>query len=67
MSHTEISDFDHKMTEVFDKDNDKDNRDQFIKDKAQYLNKNLDHARYSDRLDEDLFAQFLNFYNQAIQ
>jgi hypothetical protein len=47
--------------------NSKDNRDQFIKDKAQYLNENLDHARYSHRLDETMFAQFLDFYNQAIQ
>lgn len=47
--------------------NSKDNRDQFIQDKAQYLNENLDHARYSHRLDETMFAQFLDFYNQAIQ
>ena len=47
--------------------NSEDNRDQFIQDKAQYLNENLDHARYSHRLDETMFAQFLDFYNQAIQ
>ena len=47
--------------------NAEDNRDRFVMDKAQYLKENLDHARYSDRLDEDLFAQFLAFYNQAIQ
>ena len=44
-----------------------ENRDRFTEEKAEYITKNLDHARWSSRLDEDLFARFLNFYDQAIQ
>ena len=44
-----------------------ENRERFRKDKADYITENLDHERWSHRLDEDLFAQFLNFYEQAIQ
>ena len=43
------------------------NKERFKKDKAEYLNENLDHARWSSRLDEELFAQFLEFYNKAIK
>jgi ribonucleotide reductase alpha subunit len=43
------------------------NKERFKKDKAEYLNDNLDHARWSSRLDEELFAQFLEFYNKAIK
>ena len=42
-----------------------ENKDRFIKDKADYITENLDHARWSDRLDEDLMASFLDFYNKA--
>lgn len=43
------------------------NKERFKKDKAEYLTENLDHARWSSRLDEELFAQFLEFYNKAIK
>ena len=53
----ETLDYDYKTDE---------NKDRFIKDKADYITKNLDHARWSDRLDEDLMASFLDFYEKAI-
>ena len=51
-------DYDHKAEE---------NKERFIEDKAAYITENLDHARWSSRLDEDLFARFLDFYDQALQ
>ena len=44
-----------------------ENRDRFIEDKINYLNEHLDHERWSHRLDEDLFARFLEFYELAIR
>ena len=43
-----------------------ENKERFIEDKANYLTGNLDHARWSSRLDMDLFAQFLSFYDRAV-
>ena len=43
------------------------NKDRFTQEKADYITENLDHARLSSRLDEDLFAGFLDFYDTAIQ
>ena len=43
-----------------------ENKDRFIEDKAAYITANLDHARWSHRLDEELFADFLKFYDEAI-
>ena len=54
----ETLDYDYKAEE---------NKDRFIAEKAEYITKNLDHARWSSRLDEDLFASFLSFYDKAIQ
>ena len=51
-------DYDYKAEE---------NKDRFIKEKAEYITEHLDHARWSSRLDDDLFAQFLDFYDKAIQ
>jgi pimeloyl-ACP methyl ester carboxylesterase len=45
----------------------KENRERFVKDKAEYLTENLDHARWSSRLDEELFARFLDFYDRAVR
>ena len=57
-SWLETLDYDYKAAE---------NKDRFIMDKAEYITLNLDHARWSHRLDEDLFAQFLAFYDKAIE
>lgn len=54
----ETLDYDYKAEE---------NKDRFKQDKAAYINENLDNTRWSHRLDEDLFARFLNFYEQAIR
>ncbi len=43
-----------------------ENKERFMEDKANYITENLDHKKWSHRLDEELFAQFLNFYEQAI-
>ena len=43
------------------------NKERFMYDKADYINKHLDHARWSNRLDMDMFSQFLSFYDKAIQ
>ncbi len=57
-----------KWLETLDYDyNSKDNKDRFREEKIQYLNETLDHARLSNRLDTDMFAHFLDFYNQAVQ
>ena len=36
-------------------------------DKAKYITEDLDHTKWSTRLDEELFVQFLDFYNTAIK
>ena len=40
-------------------------KERFKEDKARYLNENLDHARWSSMLDEELFARFLEFFDKA--
>ena len=42
-----------------------ENKARFAEEKAEYINEHLDHARWSTRLDEDLFARFLDFYDEA--
>ena len=44
-----------------------ENIERFKEDKAEYITENLDHAKWSTRLDEELFVQFLDFYNTAIK
>ena len=46
--------------------NAEDNIERFKEDKAEYITENLDHVRWSTRLDEELFTRFLDFYNEAI-
>ena len=53
----ESLDYDYKAEE---------NKERFIEEKAEYIMQNLDHARWSSRLDEELFSSFLAFYNKAI-
>lgn len=43
-----------------------ENIERFTEDKAAYITENIDHERWSHRLDEDLFARFLEFYEQSI-
>lgn len=57
-SWLETLDYDYKAEE---------NKEQFKKDKAEYITENLDHAKWSTRLDEELFAKFLDFYNKAVK
>ena len=47
--------------------NAEDNIERFKEDKAEYIKENLDHVRWSTRLDEELFTRFLDFYNEAIR
>lgn len=56
-SWTKTLDYDYKAEE---------NRKRFLDDKANYITENLDHEKWSHRLDEGLFAQFLEFYEQSI-
>ncbi|SER03797.1 hypothetical protein SAMN02910369_02927 [Lachnospiraceae bacterium NE2001] len=78
--HNEIfNDQDNTYTDEFNADFDEwlktldydyeadENKARFKEDKAQYITENLDHARWSDRLDKDLFADFLNFYDNSIK
>ena len=44
-----------------------ENKARFTEDKAAYFHARLDRARWSDRLDEELFAQFLAFYQSNMQ
>lgn len=53
----ETLDYDYKTDE---------NKARFAKEKANWINENLDHKRWSGRLDEELFKQFLSFYDQAM-
>lgn len=43
-----------------------ENQGRFQEDKANYITEHLDREKWSNRLDEDLFAQFLEFYDAAI-
>lgn len=43
-----------------------ENYDRFKEDKANYIKEHLDRDRWSYRIDEELFDQFLEFYDQAI-
>lgn len=55
-----------KWLETLDYDyNAEENKVRFKKDKAEYITENLDQDRWSTRLDEDLFARFLDFYDEA--
>ncbi len=56
-SWLETLDYDYKA---------KENTERFTADKAQYITEHLDHTRWSSRLDEELFGQFLEFYEKAI-
>lgn len=47
--------------------NAEENKERFKQDKAEYITENLDHTKWSTRLDEELFGQFLDFYNKAIK
>ncbi len=44
-----------------------ENKERFIEDKADYITEKLDHEKWSHRLDEDLFARFLEFYEQSVR
>ena len=45
--------------------NAEENKPRFAEDKAKYITENLDHERWSNRLDQEMFDQFLDFYDQA--
>ncbi len=53
----ETLDYDYKADE---------NKDRFIQDKTEYLNKNLDRARWANRLDTELFDKFIDFYDKCL-
>lgn len=44
-----------------------ENKERFAKDRAEYIHAHLDRARWSNRLDTELFDQFLDFYNKNMQ
>ena len=43
-----------------------ENKDRFAEDKAEFINKNLDRKKWAGRLDEELFEQFVEFYDSAL-
>ena len=45
----------------------KENKERFKEDKARYETEHLDHAKWSARLDQDLFVRFLEFYERSIR
>ena len=64
----EINDEFAKWLETLDYDyNAEDNKARFAEDKANWLGENLDRKRWSGRLDEELFAGFVSFYDQSIR
>ncbi len=57
-----------KWRDALDYDVDaEENKERFAEDKANFIEKNLDRTKWSTRLDEDLFAKFLDFYEKAIK
>ena len=60
------ADFD-KWLETLSYDyNAEENKEQFKKDKAEYINKNLDRSRYCNMLDEEMFEKFYEFYEKGL-
>ena len=57
-SWVETLDYDYKAEE---------NKERFISDKAEYITEHLDHIRWSNRLDESLFDDFLDFYDKTVE
>lgn len=61
------SEFD-KWLETLDYDYEaKENKERFSEDRADYIIEHIDHTEWSNRLDEELFAQFLCFYDEAVK
>ena len=54
----ETLDYDYQASE---------NKERFAKDKADYIHQHLDRDRWSHRLDEELFGQFLAFYDKNVR
>ena len=54
----ETLDYDYQASE---------NKERFAKDKADYIHRHLDRDRWSHRLDEELFGQFLAFYDKNVR
>ena len=54
----ETLDYDYKAEEK---------NEQFAVDKANYITENLDHEKWSHRLDEALFSRFLDFYERSVR
>ncbi|WP_237037534.1 alpha/beta hydrolase [Mediannikoviicoccus vaginalis] len=50
-------DYDYKVEE---------NKKRFMKEKAEFIEKNLDRKSWSERLDVELFEQFVDFYDEAM-
>ena len=56
-----------KWCETLDYDyNADENKERFAEDKAVYIREHLDRARWSSRLDEDLFGEFVSFYDEHL-
>ena len=47
--------------------NAKENKERFEQDRADYIRKNLDRAKWAHRLDEKLFEQFVQFYDEYVK
>lgn len=45
----------------------KENAERYSHDRAAYIREHLDHARWSHRLDESLFAGFVSFFDEHIR
>lgn len=43
-----------------------ENKERFQKDKADYIHAHLDRSKWSNRLDQTMFAEFLAFYNDHL-
>ena len=44
-----------------------ENQEQFIKDKAEYISRNLDRAEWVDLLDYEIFDNIIEFYLEACE
>ena len=44
-----------------------ENKERFIADKADWLNKNIDRKKWASRLDTDIVSQFVDFYNKSLE
>lgn len=60
------ADFDAWLETLSYDHNSKDNQERFSEDKAEYIRQNLDRSKWTSIIDEELFEQFVSFYDEHL-